>query len=246
MLSFEEEMTLYQIAQGVRSVDEMLAQFDQLSKEDQEVAVYNQYFWIWETKATEADIEPAIRASGLNRTDTACRALRKGDLRKGLIHLINLLDNERQKVFRLLICLFITAYQRNLKASMNDPNPENWWYRDLSRAEVVEEIRKTHQELVEKVYHHPSFRSEFVCIAKLRHRREKPSSTQWNPNQPNFISYEEILTKYTSLASKEEQGESILLDSLNRALARAYNLEHGQARKLALEVAELYLKELYY
>lgn len=87
-------------------------------------------FLIQQSKPTVSDTEPAILGSGLKPTYTPCVLLKKGVATHNLEKLINLPENELNKVFLLLLSLFKVAYQRRFAIEKN--HPDKWWYWDLS------------------------------------------------------------------------------------------------------------------
>jgi hypothetical protein len=90
---------------------------------------------IQQSKPVNEDIELAIVESKLRPTYTPCIMLKKGVANHNLQKLINLPDNELQKVFILLLSLFKIAYRRRFKEEKN--NPDKWWYWDLSDKEKI-------------------------------------------------------------------------------------------------------------
>ena len=277
-MSLEEEMVICQFGQGVYSVGDMLEQFNRLDKEHQRKEFLNLYFQVLDAKLDESDIEQALTDCSLNATDAIYDYLHLHSLATGFKGIVCVPETERpprgnfDKAYELLLHLFKIDYQRRLdqyahtgqstrtkfkidyrpRSSQENESPTDWRYLDLSNNETVQGILTRHRELVEQVYAHPSFWSEFVCIAKQWY--ESIFLGQSEPENPaperqthfDFLTYDELMTKAAlSFDFKGAYGISRLRQSLTQALAIRYVLTAEQANRLVVDVVERHLRETY-
>ena len=122
---------------------------------------------------------------------------------------------------------------------------------------------KTHEELVDEVYHNFSFRSEFVCYVKLssalkaeievwtQARLQEPAP--WSKRRPHFLRYGDLISNLTydqggnlsvysdsPQIAKFKQNICFLYSSMARGLAVKYGLDHKEVVRLIQDVATLY------
>ncbi|WP_343689865.1 DUF5958 family protein [Chitinophaga sp.] len=126
----EYEILINKYGQGLINSEPLLLIFKGLEVVSKRSFLNDMLFLIQQSKPTVSDIEPAILGSGLKPTYTPCVLLKKGVATHNLEKLINLPENELNKVFLLLLSLFKVAYQRRFAIEKNHPN--KWWYWDLS------------------------------------------------------------------------------------------------------------------
>jgi len=129
-MKIEHEIAVNKYGQGLVEVEQLLDLFQRFDFDFQQVFLNEILFLILQSKPKEEDIESAILHSGLKPTFTPCVLLKKGIAMHNLEKLINLPENERTKVFVLLLSLFKIAYKRRFVLEKN--NPDKWWYWDLS------------------------------------------------------------------------------------------------------------------
>lgn len=131
MLNIDEEILINKYGQGIITIDSMLNLFNSFNIENKRNYLEEILHLILQSKPNDNDIKPAIEQSKLRPTYTPCILLKKGGVAThNLRKLVNLPDNEQQKVLTLLMSLFKIAYQRRFNEEKN--NPGKWWYWDLS------------------------------------------------------------------------------------------------------------------
>ncbi len=166
---------------------------------------------------------------------------------------INMAEGELDNSFATLLNLFKKAY--NQYGNQEKPETVNWWYWDLSDSERVARIRTSHQERVDELYAAPSFRSEFISLARLWHDKliqgqldgQKPDSQEEAQTRFDFISYDGLMEKsVTSGVDKISQAIYILLNSLRKAIAKQYGLDTDKSVQLVQEVMGKYYQESYH
>jgi hypothetical protein len=258
-LSLDEEIEIYQFAQGVSSDAALLEQFRQFDKRKQQHRFVHFYCQVCENKFMDSDIEQALTNCSLTATDALYSYLNLHRLTTGstnaicIPHSENPPEDRLDKAYKLLLHLFKAAYHRRFASEKN--NPTNWHYRDLSNKEVVQEIRASHQAWVEKIYANPSFRSEFVTLAKLCHEvdtlfRAKQQQAETTPERQTaftFLTYNELLTEIDKKFDDTKLWNAIgtLRHSVEKGLVAHYRLDTEKTRKLVSDVIEQHLRETY-
>ncbi|MDM1407269.1 DUF5958 family protein [Myroides sp. DF42-4-2] len=129
-MKIEHEIAVNKYGQGLVEVEQLMDLFQRFDFDFQQVFLNEIIFLILQSEPKEEDIESAILHSGLKSTFTPCVLLKEGIAMHNLEKLINLPENERTKVFVLLLSLFKIAYMRRFVLEKN--NPDKWWYWDLS------------------------------------------------------------------------------------------------------------------
>ncbi|MCL2860762.1 MAG: DUF5958 family protein [Oscillospiraceae bacterium] len=137
-MKIEDEILINQYGQDLISIDILLNRFELLNMEQKRIFLKDILNLINQSKAGDGDIQEAIENSNLKSTYTPCVMLKKGIASHLLYKIIELPDNEIDKVLVLLISLFKIAYKRRFKLENNNPN--KWWYWDLSDRKKVELI----------------------------------------------------------------------------------------------------------
>ncbi len=243
-MSLEEEITIIQFAQGARSDSAILDDFGQLDKEKKSSSLFTLSYLLWRLKPIESDTEQALVASSLEATYTPCR--------RGLVYFTPsyLADGEPEKDYKFILYLIKTAYQRRLE--LKRTKHPKWWYWDLSNSEIVQDILTTHRELAEKIYNNPSFRGEFISLAKLWNDRNIDSEAYIQNPSPerqthfHFITYDEMMTYHLStLNEKRTRSITALRNALENGLSITYALDSDQVQRLTSEVMERHLQETY-
>jgi hypothetical protein len=141
-MKLEQEILVNQYGQDIIHIDTLVLLFTGMHKNFQKAFFVDLINLIQQSKPVDEDIELAIVESNLRPTYTPCIMLKKGVANHNLQKLINLPDNELQKVFILLLSLFKIAYRRRFKEEKN--NPDKWWYWDLSDNEKINTIISKH------------------------------------------------------------------------------------------------------
>ena len=134
-MKIEQEILINQFGQGIVEIRELLSLFESFDNLEKKYFFNEILYLIMQSKPMDNDIETAIRNSGLKSTYTPCVIIKKGVANYNLQRLINLPDNEWNKVFILLMNLFKIAYYRRFTEEKN--NPDKWWYWDLSSEKIV-------------------------------------------------------------------------------------------------------------
>lgn len=243
-MSLDEEIAILQFGQGVRADADVLAHFVPLDTEERRLRLMELGFLISQSKLTEADMAQALASSSLGTGYTPCVGLK--------LHRISISrpGNEPEADYKFMLHLFKAAYQR--RVASQPQNPANWWYWDLSQPGIEQRIQSVCQELVNDLYNNPGFRSEFACLAKLRHERELKQSRRPEPPVQasqyhfDFVTYDEVRTESIKLlADKTSQATMLVLHSLEKALLIKYKLEVTQIERLTAAVIERHMRETY-
>ena len=248
MMSLEEEIMIYQFGQGVHSDVAMIEPFSQLDEAEKRGQLINLYYLVRQTKPVDSDIEQALADSSLGATYTPCVILTQGMFRLKLDP--GLSEGEHENHYTFLLYLFKTAYQRRFV--LEKGNPHKWWFMDLLSPEIVQDILTRHQSLIVDVYDAPSFRSEFISLAKLWYNSKLEKEARYQQPAPvhethfDFVTYDEIVTNAIEMYdNKTMRSIALLWTSVGKALALRYGLTSEQARRLVLDVIERHIQETY-
>jgi Family of unknown function (DUF5958) len=142
-MKLEEEILINKYGQGLVDSAELLSNFNILDSEKRRAFLNDMTFLIMQSKPSDNDIETVILDSKLKSTYTPCIILRKGVASHNLNKIIDLPENELEKVFLLFLSLFKIPYQRRFIEEKN--HPDKWWYWDLSDEHKVEMILKSYK-----------------------------------------------------------------------------------------------------
>ena len=249
-MSLDEEIVIYQFAQGVHSAQAMLDSFGQLDKEKRYGRLFDLFSLVRESKVIPSDAEQAMAESSFESSYTRDSS-QKPNWSKYVSMNVPEGDLAITQDYTFLLYLIRATYQRRLDEDKG--NPANWWCQDLSDSEVVKGLLTKYDALVEELYTSPSYRSEFRCIAKLWHeytllREGKKHETDSAQVRSGFLSYDELVDECVTWAnepSKFIQPMSTLRHSLEKGLAKRYKLDRGLIRKLVSAVMDRHLRETY-
>ena len=243
-MSLEEEIAIYQFAQGVHSDSLLLDSFGQLDKEEQFSRLFNLFHVLGRLKATRPDIEQATVEGSFDPSYTPC-------IRPYGASSFMAPEGDMTQDYKFLLYVVKAIYQRRLDLDKEDNT--TWWYQDLSDAEVVQGILTKYEALVEEIYNSPSYRSEFSSIAKLWHeytllRAGKKQEANSGNERSGFLTYDELVEEYVILTN--EPGKyihpmSILRGSLEKGLAKRYKLDRSMIHRIASAVIDRHLRETY-
>ena len=247
-MSLDEEVALYQFAQGIRSTADPVAYDSQADESEKMSQLVDLNTLVRHLKPTDNDIQQALTDSSLTNADISGGFVKADGLTFDLRRRMNVTEGGNTKWYTLLLYLFKVVYQRHVSLG----NPADWRYWDLSNPEVVQNIRARHRAFVEEIYADAGFRSEFTHMAKLWHER----TTRWNAKRAEptperqtrfpFISYDEVITESMQvLTDKQTHGLNLLRQSLVKALFRRYGLNTEEARRVIFEVMERHLQDTY-
>lgn len=134
------EILINQYGQKLKTDAELLEKFESLSPEDKRYFLKGIEYLIIQSKVNGEDIDEAIKNGRLKPTFTPCVILKKGLHLGNYEKVINLPENELNKVFRLFINLFKVGYYRRYLQEQG--HPHKWWYWDLSDIKNIEKIIK--------------------------------------------------------------------------------------------------------
>lgn len=137
-MEIEDEILINKYGQGLIVVEQLIERFNLLYLPQKKLFLNNILYLIMQSKPKDEDIEPAIEESKLKPTYTPCVLIRKGIRNHNLQKLLELPENDLNKVLVLLMSLFRIAYKRRFEIEKN--NPDKWWYWDLSDDNNVETI----------------------------------------------------------------------------------------------------------
>ena len=139
-MNIEEQILINKYGQDLIDVMQLSQIFNLLNLSEKRAFLNNIHYLILQSKPLYDDIEVSIKNSELRSTFTPCVLLRKGLANHNITKIIQLPEDELDKVLLLLLSLFKVAYQRRFKSEMNFS--DKWWYYDLSSSENVEKILK--------------------------------------------------------------------------------------------------------
>ncbi|UFH52828.1 DUF5958 family protein [Spirosoma sp. KNUC1025] len=251
-MSLDEEITMFQFGQSIYSQDDLLTRFRQLDENERREQYYKVDFLVEQLKPTHAEMEQATVECSLTESAIPDVVLKHYRKNIGIRWMNTLPDNEIELGYRLLLALFKLSYQRHF--GLEKENNGNWRYRDLSSATTVQEILTSYRALVEDVYNNSSFRSEFVSIAKLCHaidqlnqsRMQEPETDLEPQTHVKFVNHADIATDISRVFDdKDGYSYAILRRSVEKALARQYELDADLTRRLVSEVIDRHLQETY-
>lgn len=137
-MNLEEQILINKYGQDLIDISQLSHIFNLLNVPEKREFLNNIHFFILQSKHIDDDIEMSINNSGLKPTFTPCVLLKKGVANYNITRIIQLPEEELDKVLLLLLSLFKVAYQRRFKLEMNSYG--KWWYSDLSDSENVKKI----------------------------------------------------------------------------------------------------------
>lgn len=137
-MKIEQEILINQYGQGVVGIGQLISLFETFGGDSKRLFLNEMLFFIMQSKPENEDVELAIVSSKLKSTYTPCVLLKKGVESNRLKKIIELPDNEIDKVFILFLSLFKVAYSRRFK--LEKDNSDKWWYWDLSDNKKVNTI----------------------------------------------------------------------------------------------------------
>lgn len=139
-MNIHDELFLNHVAQGIVTSKAGEEWFSSLAVDGQQETLR----WIAnmsvQAGARTEDAGAAIKESGLKPTHTPCVLLSRDNLSVQLAKIVNLPSAEFLEAYKLLMPLFRIADSRRHQTQCAK-GCLHWWHRDLSNADVVEEIR---------------------------------------------------------------------------------------------------------
>lgn len=139
-MKLEEEIIVNKYGQGLISIENLLDTFNANDVQMKRAFLTDMTYLILQSKVKDSDIQSAIEESKLKPTFTPCVLLTKGVATYNLNKILNLPENELNKVLILFSSLFKIGYQRRFNLEKNNPN--KWWYWDLSDDKKIKKIIK--------------------------------------------------------------------------------------------------------
>lgn len=132
-MDLQDEVLINLFGQNRANTEAVFDRYNVLDVNSKKKYLNDLLFLILQSKPLLTDIEIAITESKLKPTFTPCVLLHKGVSRHNLEKILELPEEEHEKVLRLFLSLFKVAYQRRFEIEKNDPN--KWWYWDFSNEE---------------------------------------------------------------------------------------------------------------
>jgi hypothetical protein len=251
-MSLEEEIVVYQFAQGVRSEADLIDRFEHVNDDKKATRLFKLSSLLWRLAPFDADDEQLVISASNTMKDTPnASLLRTCDQVNNKLRLIlNFSENGVDESHKLLLDLLKKIYQRRFE--LEKENPTKWWYQDLANSEIVQVILNRHQALVDTTYNNPSYRGEFSSIAKLW--QEERISRQPKVEEPTaerqdkftFLTYDDMITASINMGySKQSRGIHLLSNSLRKAIIKSHQLDSDSANRVVWDVIERYLHETY-
>jgi transcription initiation factor IIE alpha subunit len=138
-MDLKNEILINKFGQNLVKIDHLNKEFDTLSLLEKREYLHELIFFILQSKVSNSDIDLAIIKSGLKPTFTPCVLLKKrGVNNNSLLSILNLPDNELNKVLYLFLNLFQIGYEKRYNIEQNNIN--KWWYWDLSEPNIEDKI----------------------------------------------------------------------------------------------------------
>lgn len=137
-MNINEQILINKFGQDLLSFQDVLNFFDSLDRENKKKTLNELAYLILQSKSVDSDIDKAIELGKLKPTYTPCVKIRKGIKSNTLQELINLPENETNKVLTLFLSLYKIAYKRLLETEKENPN--KWWFQDLSNDNYISRI----------------------------------------------------------------------------------------------------------
>ena len=255
-MSLEEEITICQFGQGLYAATHLLELFVQVDELTQCRQLDDLCLFLWRIEPDEARVEQALLQE-TKRVPPPAVVRRMYMSNSNLSRTLQLLEGDTKNRYGSLLAVFKTCYRARYAAEK--ANPTTWWFRDLSDTAVVEDILARHRRLIDELYHHPSYNSEFVCLARLWNEEiaeRLAESLELTPKHTapySFVSYDEISELFGNgvsmigdlSSSRNAQARSILTHSLRNALTKQYKLDDEDAIRVISEVTRLHLRTRY-
>lgn len=138
-MSIEVQILINKFGQDLITFQSVINYFSSLDRDNQKKFLTGLGHLLIQSKAQDSDIDNAITLGQLKPTFTPCVKIRKGVKGNVLQELIDLPDNETNKVLVLFLALYKIAYKRLLVNEKD--NPSKWWFQDLSNEEFVNRIK---------------------------------------------------------------------------------------------------------
>lgn len=247
-MSLNEEIALYQFAQGVRPAADLVENEGQSNEQLKKRRLFDLNALVRQLKPTDADVQQALTDSSLTAADISRSFVNVGGLRFDLHNMMTLAGDDYAKAYTFLLYVLKVIYPR--RATLG--NPADWRYWDLSSAEVVHNLRTKHQAILDEVYADASYRSEFVHMAKLWYERATRLKAQRAEPAPEpqthfpFMNYDEMITESIKMfTDKQLQGIYVLSHSLEKALSKRYGFEADDLNRIIHEVIGRHLRDTY-
>lgn len=153
-MNINEQIVINKFGQDLLTFSDVLNLFQSKDKENKKKFLTDLAFLIIQSKSTDNDIDKAIELGMLKPTYTPCVKIKKGVKGNVLQELIDLPENETEKVFILFLSLYKIAYKRLLNTEKE--NPYKWWYHDLSNDDYIDRIKALSnlKLVIRKIYNH--------------------------------------------------------------------------------------------
>lgn len=140
-MNIEYEILLNQYGQDIAEIESLRLIFRRMNFAEKKLFLKDIiYCFIQQSKAVNEDIPKAIELSCLRPTYTPCVMITKGIEAYRLEQIVELPENELDRVLVLFLSIFKISYQRRFILEKN--NPDKWWYWDMSDEDNLKKIKE--------------------------------------------------------------------------------------------------------
>lgn len=139
-MTIDDQILINKFGQSLLRIQDIVTHFHSLDIDGQRNLLKDIVYLLIQTRPKEADLDLAIEIGKLRPTFTPVVKLKKGGLVPHVFReLLNLPENEWEKVLILLLSIYKISYGRILEIEKN--NPDKWWFQDLSDESFITRIR---------------------------------------------------------------------------------------------------------
>lgn len=166
-MNIDEQIIINKFGQDLSAFHDLLNLFQSKDQENKKKFLADLAFLIIQSKPNDNDIDKAIELGMLKPTYTPCVKIRKGIKGNVLQEIIDLPDNEIEKVFILFLSLYKIAYKRLLITEKE--NPYKWWYQDLSNDDYIARIKALSnlKLVIRKIYNQSGIETGAIISALI-------------------------------------------------------------------------------
>ena len=122
----ETELKINKIAQGLISLGEGLAWYDESDSHSRNEIMKALDLCLFQSHPTQEDVEKGIKKSGLKATYSPCVLARKKPLNEARQKVLNLPEPDRRRGFILFLSIFSVADKRRRKTQCKDGCAHEW------------------------------------------------------------------------------------------------------------------------
>ena len=122
----ETELKINKIAQGLISLDEGLAWYDESEADSRNEIMKALDLCIFQSHPTKEDVEKGIKKSGLKETYSPCVLARIKPFNEARQKLLNMPEPDRRRGFILFLSIFSVADKRRRETCCKDGCAHEW------------------------------------------------------------------------------------------------------------------------